>query len=408
MPDTPLSTYNHYMVVGLGLHGRWQIRTAPCSDPDNWTLIEDLGPPTAVKSVCLEADGDFDYKAGNESITLTTTNTPWMAVITTTKKLYVKQVCADISTAQLIDTDVEEAALCRGWKSARYNVDAGLILVYRKFQGVFIRRYREVNGEMIWEAEEPLLEYDYCTHIEVKRLNDFRIAVFVNNPNRVLVTDRYYIGGTAKTEYVDVSLKPWANVCAFSMVGEPAEQTFKVERCYMETETKVRMHCNYPIVSFDSEYPNLTLTDDYNYSKLVEYYIRNGDLVCILDKPKYSSYNTIRIVIPSINRILYEITPQFKRTIPGGQYAVENKPITEYISVQLTPAVGVFRTTEKKNYQVRYDTEYINVQLSASAGVFTITELHRYTNDRTKEYINTQLSATAGVFTTTQSGDLPI
>ena len=61
----------------------------------------------------------------------------------------------------------------------------------------------------------------------------------------------------------------------------------------MEEDTKVRMHCNYPIVSFDPTYPNLTLTDDYNYSKLVEYYIQNGDLVCILDKPKYSSFNTI-------------------------------------------------------------------------------------------------------------------
>lgn len=397
-----------YIVVGLGAVGRWQVRKCTEYDTENWTLLEDLGPTSVISHAYIEADGDFDYIAGRESITLTTEGKPWLAVITSTKKLYVKQVCADINTAEFIDDDVEEAALCRGWKSDRYNVDAGLILVYRKQRDVLIRRYREVSGEMIWEADGPLLENDNCTHIEVKRLNDFRIAVYVDNPNRVLVTDRYYIGGTAKTEYVDVSLKPWANVCTFSMVGEPAEKTFKVERCYMETETKVRMHCNYPIVSFDSEYPNLTLTDDYNYSKLVEYYIQNGDLVCILDKPKYSSYNTIRIVIPSINRILYEITPQFKRTIPGGQYAVENKPITEYISVQLTPAVGVFRTTEKKNYQVRYDTEYINVQLSASAGVFTITELHRYTNDRTKEYINTQLSATAGVFTTTQSGDLPI
>ena len=370
----------YYMVVGVGAIGRWQVRKCRDDDTENWQLIEDLGPPTAVLSACIEADGDFDYIAGNDSITLTTTDTPWMAVITTTKKLYVKQVCADIETAILLDTGVEQASLCRGWKSDKYSVDSGLICAYRKSNGVYAKVYKKVNDEYVWETLPQLL-YEPVEHVEVKRLNDYRIGVYVTNPNRLLLSERFYIGGTSKTEYISVKLKPWANVCSFSMVGEPTEQTFKVERCWMEEDTKVRMHCNYPIVSYDPTYPNLTLTDDYNYSKLVEYYIQNGDLVCILDKPKYSSFNTIRIVIPDINHILYQITPQFKRTIPEGQYAVENPPIAEYISAHVAVSAGTLRTTEKMNYKQNYDTEHVVASVVASAGTLRTTEMGSISTD---------------------------
>lgn len=407
----PIPHYMYYFTVGTAAVGRWQVRKtrlkANMPSPEDWTLIEDLGPPSAVLSACIEADGDFDYIAGNDSITLTTTDTPWMAVITTTKKLYVKQVCADITTAILLDTGVEQASLCRGWKSDKYSVDSGLICAYRKANGVYAKVYKKVNGEYVWETLPQLL-YEPVDHVEVKRLNDYRIGVYVTNPNRLLLSERFYIGGTSKTEYISVKLKPWANVCSFSMVGEPAEQTFKVERCWMEEDTKVRMHCNYPIVSYDPTYPNLTLTDDYNYSKLVEYYIQNGDLVCILDKPKYSQFNTIRIVIPDINHILYQITPQFKRTIPGGQYAVENKPVEEHINVSLSVSVGQLNMTERQNYNYTYDTEHINVDLSVSVGQLNTTEMQKLSYTYDTEHIAVDLAVSCGVLEMTQSGVTPV
>lgn len=189
-----------YYVIGLGSVGRWQIRRWVESEPEEWTVIEDIGPPSAVMSACIEADGDFDYKAGDESITLTTTATPWMAVITTTKKLYVKQVRADIETAILLDTDVEQASLCRGWKSDKYGVDSGLICAYRKQNGVFAKVYKKVNGEYAWETLPQLL-YGSVEHVEVKRLNDYRIGVYVTNPNRLLISERFYIGDTSETEF---------------------------------------------------------------------------------------------------------------------------------------------------------------------------------------------------------------
>lgn len=396
-----------YMVVGLGAIGRWQIRKCTEYDTENWTLIEDIGPPTAVKAAYIEADGNFDYIAGNDSITLTTTDTPWMAVITTTKKLYVKQVCADIETAILLDTGVEQASLCRGWKSDKYSVDSGLICAYRKADGVYAKVYKKIDGEYVWETLPQLL-YEPVDHVEVKRMNDYRIGVYVTNPNRLLLSERFYIGGTSKTEYISVKLKPWTNVCSFSMVGEPAEQTFKVERCWMEEDTKVRMHCNYPIVSFDPDYPNLTLTDDYNYSKLVEYYIQNGDLVCILDKPKYSSFNTIRIVIPSINHILYQITPQFKRIVPGGEYIVENPPIAEYIDVGLSVSVGQLNMTERMDYKYSYNTEHINVRVDVTTGQVNLTEIQNKSYIYKTESIAMSVSISSGVLNMTQSGVTPV
>ena len=403
----PIPDELQYYVVGIAAIGRWQIRKCTEYDTENWTLIEDIGPPTAVKAAYIEADGNFDYIAGNDSITLITTDTPWMAVITTTKKLYVKQVCADIETAILLDTGVEQASLCRGWKSDKYSVDSGLICAYRKSDGVYAKVYKKIDGEYVWETLPQLL-YEPVDHVEVKRMNDYRIGVYVTNPNRLLLSERFYIGGTSKTEYISVKLKPWANVCSFSMVGEPAEKTFKVERCWMEEDTKVRMHCNYPIVSFDPDYPNITLTDDYNYSKLVEYYIQNGDLVCILDKPKYSSYNTIRIVIPSINHILYQITPQFKRTIPGGEYAVENPPIAEHIDVRLTVTPGVLAMTEKQHYRVTYDVDHMNVGLSVTAGVLNMTSVETKSGTYENDQVAVALATSVGVLTMTQEGDLPI
>ena len=62
--DEPNIEYSaqYYYCVGYSIIGRWQIRRSPIEEPDNWTLIEDLGPPSAVLSACIEADGDFDYK----------------------------------------------------------------------------------------------------------------------------------------------------------------------------------------------------------------------------------------------------------------------------------------------------------------------------------------------------------
>ena len=398
-----------YIVVGLGAVGRWQVRKCTEYDTENWTLLEDLGPTSVIRRAYIEADGDFDYIVGRESITLTTEGEPWLAVITSTKKLYVKQVCADINTAEFIDDDVEEAALCRGWKSDRYNVDAGLILVYRKQRDVLIRRYREVNGRMIWEAEDPLLENDNCTHIEVKRLNDYRIAVYVDNPNRVLVTDRYYIGGTAKTEYVDLKATSWINIATAHTVDEPAAQDFTFLTATIENDRFIRVHGKYPIYSIDRDVTNVTLTDSYHYSTMVDYTISNGDILVEMDKPKLNSYNLLSVIFSNANHIKYTAGASRTGVVPGQTISVENKFVPdEYVSLTATAVVGELVAIEKQRYNVSMPIESAVLTASTTVSELKNTPLNKMVIVVPAESVIFNASVTVSELTATQSGDLPV
>lgn len=200
--DVQVSNEQEYYTVGVSVIGRWQVRKYSVNDLEHPELVEDFGSRTEILDAYLEADGDFDYFAGDKHVSLVTSGTPWLVVIRAADKhMYVKKVGDPVSTAVLLDTDVEQASVCRGWKSDKYNVDSGLIVAYRKADGVYIRVHHEVAGEMIWDTAQQILD-EPVDHVEVKRLNDFRIGIYTTNPNRVILSDRYYIGGTSKTEYL--------------------------------------------------------------------------------------------------------------------------------------------------------------------------------------------------------------
>ena len=398
----------YYYCVGYSIIGRWQIRRSPIEEPDNWTLIEDLGPPSAVLSACIEADGDFDYKAGNDSITLTTTDTPWMAVLTTTKKLYVKQVCADLETAILLDTGVEQMSLCRGWKSDKYSVDSGLICAYRKSNGVYAKVYKKVNDEYVWETLPQLL-YEPVEHVEVKRLNDYRIGVYVTNPNRLLLSERFYIGGTSKTEYVHLKSHSWVNVATAHTVDEPANQDFTFLSATIENERFIRVHGKYPIYSIDRDVTNVTLTDSYHYSTMVGYTISNGDILIEMDKPKLNAYNLLTVIFSNANHIKYTAGASRTGVVPGQTISVENKFVPdEYVNLTATVTVGELVTVEKQQYQVSMPIESVILTANTTVSEFKTTPLNKMVIILPAESVVLNASVTVSELTTTQSGDLPV
>ena len=406
LDSIPVPTELQYYVVGIAAVGRWQIRRWVASIPDEWTLIEDLGPPSAVLSACIEADGDFDYIAGNDSITLTTTDTPWMAVITTTKKLYVKQVCADITTAILLDTGVEQASLCRGWKSDKYSVDSGLICAYRKANGVYAKVYKKVNGEYVWETLPQLL-YEPVDHVEVKRLNDYRIGVYVTNPNRLLLSERFYIGGTSKTEYVYTEMKSWGHFCAFATTNE-SYTSFQILSATIEDNTTIRIHGNYSFADFDPDFNDIVFTDDYKYSSMVGRAVDNGDLLIYVDKPRVNTWTMWRIQINTLNRIRYQITPQLKFLVAGQTITVGGYAYDEHVSVTMQSDINVFRTTMKQDYSHTQLPEYVNVSLVSDIGVFHTTMKQDLVHTCETESVYVTMNSNISEFVTTQSGDLPI
>lgn len=410
--DEPNIEYSaqYYYCVGYSIIGRWQIRRSPIEEPDNWTLIEDLGPPSAVLSACIEADGDFDYIAGNDSITLTTTDTPWMAVITTTKKLYVKQVCADITTAILLDTGVEQASLCRGWKSDKYSVDSGLICAYRKSNGVYAKVYKKVNDEYVWETLPQLL-YEPVEHVEVKRLNDYRIGVYVTNPNRLLLSERFYIGGTSKTEYIHFKTHSWVNVATAHTVDEPANQDFTFLSATIENERFIRVHGKYPIYSIDRDVTNLTLTDSYQYSNMVNYTIDGGDILVEMDKPKLNAWNTLSVIFATYNHIKYTAGAGYTGVVPSQTITVLNDFVPkEYINLSMSSTVSELRTVERQNYIINVDdpNDIITFSLSAIVGEFKTTEVNYISYNADSESISFAISSIVSELQTTQSGDVPV
>ena len=193
--DVQISNEQEYYTVGTGVVGRWQVRKYSINNLEHPVLVEDFGAKDDILDAYLEADGDFDYFAGDEHVSLVTSGPPWLVVIRASDKhMYVKKVGADVNTAVLLDTDVEQASVCRGLKPDNYNVDVGLIVAYRKATGAYMRAYYKINGEYMWDTVQ-VLSKDAFSNIEIKTLNGFRIGIYGytdSGQNQVWLSPNFY------------------------------------------------------------------------------------------------------------------------------------------------------------------------------------------------------------------------
>lgn len=306
--DVQISNEQEYYTVGTGVVGRWQVRKYSINDLEHPVLVEDFGAKNDILDAYLEADGDFDYFAGDEHVSLVTSGTPWLVVIRASDKhMYVKKVGADVSTAVLLDTDVEQASVCRGWKSDKYNVDAGLIVAYRKATGVFMRVRHEVAGEIIWDTVQQILDTS-VEHVEVKRLNDFRIGIYTTNPNKVMLSDRYYIGGTSKTEYLQPKIQESFTVFSMTANNGPHDALQIIDVELVNNNREFKITANYPFYSRDDTWNDISATylaSDFN---MENYRVDNGFLYISLNQSFTTPYIHAEFKIRALNRI------RFKRT----------------------------------------------------------------------------------------------
>ena len=190
--DIQISNEQEYYTVGTDVTGRWQVRKHSINDPEHPVLVEDFGRKEDILAAYLEADGDF---AGDEHVSLVTSGTPWLVVIRASDKhMYVKKVGADVSTAVLLDTDVEQASVCSGLKPNNFNVDAGLIVAYRKATGAYVRAYYKINDTYTWDTVQ-VLSKDAFSNIEIKTLNGFKIGIYGytnSGQNQVWLSPNFY------------------------------------------------------------------------------------------------------------------------------------------------------------------------------------------------------------------------
>ncbi len=411
LADVQISNEQEYYTVGVGIIGRWQVRKYSINDLEHPVLVEDFGAKDDILDAYLEADGDFDYFAGDEHLSLVTSGTPWLVVIRASDKhMYVKKVGAAVSTAVLLDTDVEQASVCRGWKSDKYNVDAGLIVAYRKATGAFMRAYYKINDTYTWDAVQ-ILSAAKVDKIEVKRLNDFRIGIYTYNKNelnQVWLSPRYYIGGTSKTEYVQLKPHSWVNVATARMVNEPANQDFTFLSATIENQRFIRVHGKYPIYSIDRDVTNLTFTDSYRYSTMVDYTIDNGDILIEMDKPKLNAYNLLTITFNTRNHIKYIAGASRTGVVPGQSIEVVNKFVPdEVVTIIANTVVSTIVAKQRRDF-VESTEEQVYISGTATVGLITLKPLGYKVAKASDESVILAATATVSEITVEQSGVTPV
>jgi len=410
--DVQISNEQEYYTVGTGVIGRWQVRKCSINDLEHPVLVEDFGAKQDLIAAYLEADGDFDYFAGQEHLSLVTDGPPWLVVIRTADKhMYVKKVGAHISTAVLLDTDVEQASVCRGWKSDKYDVDSGLLVAYIKATGAFMRAYYKINGTYTWDTVQVLSGAKF-ERIEVKRLNDFRIGIYGytnSGQNQVWLSPRYYIGGTGKTEY----LYPRANYdfLVFSATTENGpHDDLAITNVELRNGIEFWVQGNYPFVWRDTSWTKeVSITSEPPAGYAIDSYrVDSGYFVIRMTKAFTSPYVYITFRLNSLNRIRFKRTDQSMPICPQLDIVYDNPArgyTTETMSVAVSNVTCSFVTKQMVVYS-GYHSETLQPSITANA-TFTTKEMITHSG-YTTETLHPAITNVTCTFTVEQSGETPV
>ena len=407
--DVQISNEQEYYTVGTGVVGRWQVRKYSINDLEHPVLVEDFGAKNDILDAYLEADGDFDYFAGDEHVSLVTSGTPWIVVIRASDKhMYVKKVGADVSTAVLLDTDVEQASVCRGWKSDKYNVDAGLIVAYRKATGVFMRAYYKINDVYTWDTVQ-ILSGIKATRVEVKRLNDFRIGIYSysqNNQNQVWLSPRYYIGGTSKTEYLVPKVQKDFDVFSIMSI-DGAHDDLQIVDVTLLNNIEFRVTANYPFYWRDTTWNDISITYGAAAFTIDSYRIEDGFLYIRMNQPYSSQYLHVEFTIRKLNRIRFKRSDQSIPICPEITI-VYYKPAYAYSSESIgitTTADFALRMKQKQTYRNTLNERFtLNMTADFALSVAQLTKQYGYSD----EHLSVAVSDLHCTLRTQQVGDVPV
>lgn len=400
-----ISNEKEFWTVGFSQWGRWQVRKAPVDQPDSYTLVEDLGPE--LKAAYLEADGDFVYVAGQEHISLITSGVPWLFVITTSGKLYVKKVAEPLDTAILLDTDVEEACACRGWKSNRYSVDDGLIIAYRKRVGAFIRAYHPIQGTYVWD-DVQIISARQVSHIEIRRLNDFRIGILLDR--ELLLTNRTYIGSTVKTEFFDDRFNSDLVVMSMTATTGP-KADFTITGVVLKDLIELWVTGNYPFYKREEVWNDLSITTQVVAGQGIDrYWVEDGYLKIRLKLPMTTPYAYMRIHLRALNRIQFERTPQSRPVCPELDiiYEAPPVPVDEHFDASWSSPNTAITMIQKRNLVYNGPEEHFADSWQSPAVGFTLVEVVRIINRVPAEHFDVAASSPGSAITMIQSGVTPI
>lgn len=313
----PISNEAYFLSAGYSAWGRWQVRKSPVDDPTDYSLVEDLGPN--LKAVYIEADGEFepDYRR-NHFIFLSDDDNVWLAFILPDDRLFVKKVGEPVTNATLIAEHVTEACLCRSWRSDEHDKDSGLFIGYITTSGAAAYRvYKPYQGVRTWGPED-VLEQTGAEHIQIIRTNDYRTCVYVYPSRKAYLTDRDYVSGTVRTEFVYEQTDLDFLVFATETVDEPIPD-FAVTEVKVIEPALIRVTANYPFYSRDPNWEDVSCTTN----PITRFYLEDGFLWLEMSIPITSTAVHLEFHIRAFNRLRFEKTANCRPLCPETTFYLE-------------------------------------------------------------------------------------
>jgi hypothetical protein len=391
--------------VGFSQWGRWQVRKSSVDDPYKYSLVEDLGP--SLRAAYLEAEGDFQYFAGSEHLSLITDGVPWLFVITDSGKLYVKRVAAPLDTAILLDTDVLEASVCRGWKSIEYNQDAGLCVAYRKQSGVYVREYRKINNIYTWDGAQTITS-QAVSRVKITRLNDYRMAILADD--QIFLTERTYIGNTAKTEFFDCEFDCDFNVFAMCKNEGPKDE-FSIMNVELKDMIELWVTGNYPFYRRDNNWNDLAIaTQVVSGQGIDRYWVEDGLLKIRLKLALSTPYSYMKIHLRPINRIQFERASYSRPVCPELDiiYKAPPIPVFENLNVQFGGTSASIVMLQKRVLSHTQPEEYFETEFQGATASIIAIPIQRLSKQAPDEQFNAAFSGGSSSITMIQSSVTPI
>ena len=319
------SNEKEYWSVGYNkVWDRWQVMRSPTADYSNYELVEVFS--ANIKTICIEFDGEFYAISETDHFSFVSEELPRLFIVTLSGTLYTKYAVDHPSTSLRLAQDVIKLSVVRGWRNDSLNANIGFIVAYLKSDGkAYYREYaKNTTNDLVWLTEECLEEAgDGNTDIQVLRLNDFRVGIFVEGCNKLFISKREYLGGTSKTEYSYIDSDNFL-VTPFRTIEEPAD-SFQVLSFTLRNNKEAVLESNYPICSIYPDWENITLGGTPPEGQgIKDIWIEDGKLVIELNLPITNSVYHYEFLVSTFNRIQYEKTPQCRPVLPVIKLILEN------------------------------------------------------------------------------------
>lgn len=166
-----------------------------------WTAVGSLGK---ALHAAIEFDGSWVLRVGAGQYTIDTEENPYIFIVDEENRLIAYHGIDDEEPYEL-DTDVTFVRACRAYSSIDYpEQDQGLIVAYLKTDGTaWYKQYvwNEDRQQFYWLTEVQI-GTDTWDHINVSRLNDYRVSFQLSNSEKNLwiYSDRTWVGQATPPE----------------------------------------------------------------------------------------------------------------------------------------------------------------------------------------------------------------